>query len=834
MINTKNNKNITKIIRFLDPVLMILLLFIIFLILLIYNLTDITTKIRDYSNQQSIINELKILDTDFDNLMSQQANFINYDGVVTKIDQFYSYIEKLNNEQVLEKYSDNLIEPLELLQAQWIKKHEQIEYFKSHNASIVGSLNYIIELTKSIKKKYYDLDKNNIFLLDTAINNLFKIFINIELDETTIQKDSNNLISLKNKYKTHEFDFLYLKYHSTLSDIIRINHIRKEYDNINIKFILESIELALKKEYQTNIDSQQNMSLSIFIITTILFVLLILVYLKSLKTKKELKSFRYAVENSDNSIVMTDKDRRITYVNEAFEKITGYSKKEALGKNPNILKSDQMPKEFYSNMNDILDKGEKWHGEFINIDKNGNIYYETASITPIIEDDKINGYLAIKLNVTDYINEQEKVEFLAYHDSLTLLPNRRSLEKNVNILLNEAKINKTNLAIFFMDLDGFKTINDALGHDIGDLLLQAVTKRFRHILRDTDHIFRIGGDEFAIAIEYSQDKDYIDLIANKLIKTINEPLHIEDHSLHIGLSIGVARYPQDGEDLMTLLKHADTAMYKAKHDGKNRYYYYNSELSTTVHTRLNIEQSLLSALDNNELYVVYQPKYDVKTKTIFSIEALLRWSNVKLGEIEPNKFIHIAEEAGLINKIGLFVFRQACMDFKILQKKLKTIKLITINVSTIQLKDTKFTNKLLDITKELDINPINIGLEITETHIMKNINNIHDTLFKLRKAGFKILIDDFGTGYSSMSYIQKLPIDILKIDKSFIDDIKLDNDNTIIKAIVSISKSFGYTTVAEGIEDKIQEDILVGLDVDYGQGFYFCKPKRIDDLMDIL
>jgi diguanylate cyclase (GGDEF)-like protein/PAS domain S-box-containing protein len=827
-------KYLSKITKLLDPVLIILSLFVSFLILLIYSLLDINTKIRDYSNHQSIINNIKILDTNFDNLMSQKANFINYDSVVAKIDEVYLNLDKLDNEQALKNFSDNFTEQIKLLRSQWIKKHDQIEYFKSHNASIVGSFNYIIERIKNIKKEYGTLENNNLVFLDTAINNLFKIFINIELDEYTINQDRANLVSLRNQYKTQEFDFLYLKYNSTLNDTIRINAIQQDYYNINFKSILESVESELMKEYQININSQQYIALSIFIIASILFVLLMMVYLKSLKTKKELKSFRYAVENSDNSIVMTDKNRRITYVNDAFEKITGYTKKEALGKNPNILKSDQMPQEFYNNMNDVLDKGEKWQGEFINIDKNGKIYYETASITPIVEDGKVIGYLAIKLNVTNYIKQQEKVEFLAYHDSLTLLPNRRSLEKSVNQLLDNAILHKSNLAIFFMDLDGFKTINDALGHDVGDLLLQAVTKRFKHILREKDHIFRIGGDEFAIAIEYSQDKDYIEVIANKLIKTINETLHIENHSLHIGLSIGIARFPQDGTDLTTLLKHADTAMYKAKQDGKNRFYYYNSELSDTVHTRLNIEQSLLSALENKELYVVYQPKYDVKTKTIFSIEALVRWSNTKLGEIEPNQFIYIAEESGVINDIGLYVFEQACSDYKILQNKIKSLKLITINVSTIQLKNIEFTNQILDITRRLEIDPKNIGLELTETHVMKNIGDVNDALQKLRKAGFKILIDDFGTGYSSMNYIQKLPIDILKIDKSFIDDLKLDDDNSIIKAIVAISKSFGYTTVAEGIEDKIQEDILAELNVDYGQGFYFCKPKKINDLLEVL
>ncbi|QOG13222.1 EAL domain-containing protein [Arcobacter sp. FWKO B] len=806
-------------------------MFIAFLTFLIYHLVSINDKIRNYSNFQTTINELKILDSEFDNLLSNKATFINYDSVTKKVDLFYSKLDNISSNKLYNEFGHYLEYITNTLNHQWFEKHQHIERFKSHNASIVGSLNYLIELTKTVKNRYLYNEYEDIYLLDGIINNLFKLFINVDLDEDTAITDRINLEMLQNKYLSPEFHFLYLRYNSTIQDTARLIQIKEEFSSVDIKTTLEELENLINLTYNSNINSQKNMAFIFFIISSILLIVLISSYLKSLKIKKELSAFRYAVENSDNSIVITDKNRNITYANEAFENITGYKREEIMGKNPSILKSGKMPSEFYNNMNNILNKGEKWHGEFINVNKNGEVYYETASITPIMEDNQITGYLAIKLNVTDYIREQEKVEFLAFHDSLTLLPNRRSLEHEMEKALKYAIRNNSFLAIFFIDLDGFKTINDALGHDVGDLLLKEVALRFRQSLRPYDEVFRIGGDEFAVLIKSNNNNDDLGQIANKLITIANKPIIIKKHTLHVGCSIGIAQYPKDGSDFVTLLKHSDTAMYKAKQDGKNMFHFYDANLSSTVHTRLNIEQALAIALDNNEFYMVYQPKYNLKDHTAISIEALIRWESASLGNVEPKDFIYIAEETTLINKIGFFVFKKACEDFAILKKKLTTLQMITINISPIQLTNKNFVNELLKITKKTKIPTSSIGLEITESNIMKNIDEVCKVLKELREHGFKIIIDDFGTGYSSMSYLQKLPIDTLKIDKSFVDDLNTTTNNTtIIKAIVAISKSFGYTTVAEGIERAEQEEFLLNLEVDYGQGFLFSKPKRVTEL----
>ena len=563
------NSILKKISKYVDLVLVFLFLFILVLSLFIYNLSQINLKIKSFNYYSTNINNIKILDGEFNSLIYNNATFINYDDVVSKINQKYELLKILDNETFYKEFNYELKPIVDELNKRWLEKHAHIERFKSNNSAIVGSFNYITELIKNIKLTQNIKDSKDIFLIDNSLSSLYKLFINIEIDKQIIEKNAQDLNFLAQKYKSSEFEFLFKKYNSTINDLMKLNMVKQEYLKVDIKSLLILIEDKLQKEYDKSINNQQKIALLLFVISIIFLMISILAYIKSVKVKEELKAFKYAVENSDNSIVMTDKDRKITYVNESFEKVTGYKREDALGKNPHILKSGKLPSEFYRQMNEILDRGEKWSGEFININKFGDIYYETASITPIINDDELTGYLAIKLNVTDYVREQEKVEFIAYHDNLTLLPNRRSLEKKVNELISKNK----KFALFFIDLDGFKIVNDTLGHDIGDLLLKEVGRIFEETLRVEDYIFRIGGDEFAVILNFSDEKD-IEIVANKIIENINKPIKIKNHNLYVGCSIGITKFPQDAKDLQGLLKYSDTAMYKAKENGKNRFEFY--------------------------------------------------------------------------------------------------------------------------------------------------------------------------------------------------------------------------------------------------------------------
>ena len=568
-----------KIIKKMDFVLVFLFLFIVVLSLFIHNLNQINSKIKSFNYYSSNINNIKILDSEFNALIYNNATFVNYDDIVLKINQKYELLKMLDDKSFYKEFDYKLKPIVSDLNMKWVEKHAYIERFKSNNSSIIGSFNYITELIKNIKLTQNINDSKDIFLIDTSLSTLFKLFINIEIDKQIVEENLKNLDLLAQKYKNPEFEFLFRKYDSTINDLMKLNMIKQEYLKIDMKEVLSLIESKLQEKNEQSINQQKKIAFLLFVISIIFLIISILAYIKSLKIKKELKAFKYAVENSDNSIVMTDKDRKIIYVNESFEKVAGYKREDALGKNPHILKSGKLPSNFYKQMNEILDKGEKWSGEFINVNKSGDIYYETASITPIVNDGELTGYLAIKLNVTDYVKEQEKVEFIAYHDNLTLLPNRRSLEKKVNELIAVNLIKNKNFALFFIDLDGFKTVNDTLGHDIGDLLLKEIGKVFIDTLREEDYIFRIGGDEFAVILNYSNDEKDIEIVANKIIENINKEILIKNHKISVGCSIGISKFPQDAQDLQGLLKYSDKAMYKAKENGKNRFEFYNKGFS---------------------------------------------------------------------------------------------------------------------------------------------------------------------------------------------------------------------------------------------------------------
>ncbi|WP_049794782.1 EAL domain-containing protein [Aliarcobacter butzleri] len=823
MIIKKNNR--INFLKYFDKVSFILLLFVIITSFFIYNLNKINEKIENFNIYYSNVINLKILHNEFNNFINNKATFINYDNLNKKISETEVLISSFDTENFYKNYGYNFENLIKNLSHEWQEEIAYIERFKSLNSSVVGSLNYILELSQSLRTKYLMNSIKDIIILDNALNSSTKLFVNNEGNNFEIaQININNLDSLVEKYNVSEIRFLTKRLKSLSSDLEKINNTKIEYSKLEYKNFLNKIETELNNINNINLKRQKNLSFILFVASIFLLCSFIYTYQKSLKTKNELNAFKYAVANSDNSIVITDENRNILYVNEAFEKATGYTKDEMIGQNPRILKSGLLPAEFYKNINAILDRGEKWIGEFKNKKKNGEIYYETASITPIILNENIKGYLAIKLDVTDYIKEKEKVEFLAYHDSLTMLPNRRSLQIRVEKIIEDSFKNNKKFALLFIDLDGFKVINDVLGHDTGDKLLKEVSLRFKNIFDGNSLVFRIGGDEFAIIFEYEND-DLIILNAQYIIKNLNETIVIGNNSLHIGCSIGIARYPLDGDDLVSLLKHSDTAMYKAKQKSKNRYEFYTEDLTKTVSSRLKIEQALSKALENEEFYVVYQPKYNLKTKEIFSVETLLRWKSPILGNVSPDEFIYIAEEIGLIHELGFFVFKKACEDFVKLQNKIN-IQMITINVSTLQLVRSNFIDEIKKILIQTNIDTINIGIEITETYFIENMKDTEKSLNELQNLGFKILIDDFGTGYSSLQYLQKLPIDIIKIDKSFVSSLD-DNNDSIIRAIVALSKSFNYTTVAEGIETKEQEDKLIELGVDFGQGYLFSKPKLL-------
>ena len=815
----------------INAITLLLWAFILFIILVFGYLTQLSKYINLHASYHDKINELKIIDKEFDNFLLQQAIFINYDKINKSVFNFDEAMNYLTSTEALTTHSEEYSLLIKETEKYYQDKLSSVEYYKSENSQFLYSMHYLYDLNSAILASN-SIDNTKKEIVRSTLTLLSKQYINATIDNSIILKNIDYLV--RNSEDTLVKMFIkHIKLNTNrIKGFQKIKSIQKASA---LEKALNNLHKHLKNDYREHILIEETIVSSLFFLAIIILLILIYMNKRATSLRDELLGFKIAIENSYNSIVVTDVDRNIIYVNDVAIHETGYTKEELIGQNPRVLKSELNNDAFYEELHSALDEGRKWEGEFINKKKDGSLFYEKASIMPIFIDGELVNYLAIKLNITDYIEEKHKVEFMAYHDSLTSLPNKISIEEYLRNRLPIAARSQSKIAILFLDLDRFKTINDTLGHDVGDELLIKCAKRMRQGLRDSDMLARVGGDEFVIVIE-SPSSDYSAAhVCEKILQLFSTPIQTKAHSLNITLSIGISVYPDDNTNYKQLFKYADIAMYEAKDAGKNTYRYYQKELSVEAHRRLDMEQNLKLALKNHEIYMMYQPKYSIIDRKVVGFEALARWKSATLGNTSPEKFIPIAEDTGFIIEIGLFIFEQACRDFLEFSNYSQNLQTISINISAVQLYQDSFIDSIMKIIQDVGINARSIVLEITETHIMKNINQSTIILKELRELGFSISIDDFGTGHSSLSYLKLFPINELKIDKSFIDDLPYDrNDVAISKSIITLSKSMGYTNVAEGIENEGQEQFLKENNCSTGQGFYFCKPKIKKDLIDFL
>ncbi|NOQ80874.1 MAG: EAL domain-containing protein [Gammaproteobacteria bacterium] len=423
-----------------------------------------------------------------------------------------------------------------------------------------------------------------------------------------------------------------------------------------------------------------------------------------------------------------------------------------------------------------------------------------------------------------------ELENLAFYDTLTQLPNRRHFYDYLERTLTRHKITKQPFALFFIDLDEFKSINDTLGHDFGDVLLTRVASRLRECTRVDDFIARISGDEFIVIVKGDLCESKIAEIANNIIKKVSEPYSFTDTQTFISCSLGIALFPQDGETTNTLVKYSDLAMYHAKENGKNSYHFYNNTLYEKKAKKFILATALKTAIDKNELYLVYQPQVSCQDEQVSSMEVLIRWHSHQFGPVPVSKFIPLAEESHQILELENFVLRVALTQVKFWNEQSKQAFRVAINISAVHFQKKCFVQDIESLLSEIDFKPEYLELELTESALMTNTQESIDKLIHLKSLGIKLSIDDFGTGYSSMSYLKQLPIDTLKIDKSFIDGIPDDQNNTAItKAIIELAHQFNLQTIAEGVEYKYQLDFLKTTSCDSIQGYYFYKPMKADD-----
>ncbi|MEJ2456147.1 MAG: EAL domain-containing protein [Candidatus Thiodiazotropha sp.] len=542
------------------------------------------------------------------------------------------------------------------------------------------------------------------------------------------------------------------------------------------------------------------------------------------------------IEHTMEGVIITDNEGRITSVNPAFCEITGYSEAEIIHQHLDTLKSDRHPQEFSEEIWDKIRQSGSWRGEVWNQRKNGEVYPAWMTVSSVRDEhDSILHYVAVFSDITSIKQSQTQLEHLAHHDSLTNLPNRLLFEDRLQHAISQSKRQGRQLAVLFLDLDRFKNINDTLGHAMGDELLKEVAKRLQHILRDGDTAARLGGDEFTVLVENLEDPSQAAVVAAKIQESFKTPYQIAGRELHITTSIGISIYPEDGQTVADLTKNADAAMYQAKEQGRNNYRYYTSELTRTAFERLLLETELRSALNKDQLLLYYQPQISLKNGQMTGAEAVLRWHHPRLGIIPPARFIPLAEESGLIHEIGLWVLKEACEQTRYLYKQGLFQGRMAINLSVRQIMQTDLILRFEQIIADSDCPPDMLQLEVTEGIFMGQMQQSVPVLDVFKKLGVSIAIDDFGTGYSSLSYLKQLPIDKLKIDRSFIRDLPNDSDAiAITQAIIALGKNLGLHIVAEGVETLAQQALLQKMGCEEGQGYLYSPPVPANAFEEML
>ncbi|NKQ40425.1 MAG: EAL domain-containing protein [Sulfurovum sp.] len=931
---------------------LIVMLFIAVLFGLFLHLINIDNKLKNFNNYQEALQSIGKSNFKMEAIFRQKYRLLKH----VEPQHIQKEIEKqlyiLRHSSIAStSYGKGVYKQILNLEQMFYQKNDLMQRFQMHNARLANSIHAIGDIGKTIRGTCRDYKECD--LVYDILFSVSRLLIGISINKKRLIAMSMQLKQGSKSKSHHSLSTHLQKFLTELYKVESILEKNSKYDMLNQTRLVYGELIDIHNDIR---DRQKSIAFVFFSLAFLFLLVLIYRYSIEEKKKKKLLAYRLAVENSSNTIVITDKDRNIEFVNDAFVKNTGYSKEEAYGKNPNILKSGLVDNKVFEEMNRVLDEGKRWDGELINMRKDGALLYEKVSIVPIVVNNKLVQYLAIKQNIGEYIEQQkslqqasivyenttdgiqvtdkdfkvvssntalenmlgcpkencigdislgvgvvlndpilfkkveyqvsiagkwsgrvnicndnycvpvwlkivsiknedsqvenyiivytnleeiidmeEKINFFAYYDDLTKLPNRVQFKNRIEDMIELPKKEAGSFAVYFIDLDRFKNINDTLGHHTGDKILICIADRIKKNIVKGEFLARLGGDEFVLISQTIKSNHDVAKRAEKLLSVIRESIIVDNYHLNVSASIGISIYPKDGDDFNELIKNADSAMYFAKANGKNSYVFYTKKHSWDARRRLDIEQGLLSALKNEEMTLCYQPKYSLQTGQVVGVEALIRWTNPLLGSIGPNEFIPIAEETGMIVDIGYFVLEEACRNYMQLRESGIVVDLLSINVSSIQFRANDFVDRFWDITSEMGVSPNKIELEITEHTIVEHTIENLNILNILHDVGFHIAIDDFGTGYSSMSYLKRLPIDSIKIDKSFVSDIESDIHNKeISKAIIALGKSLEYSVIAEGIETKEQEEFLRKQGCDAGQGYYFAKPMTLDKLIEFM
>ncbi len=555
------------------------------------------------------------------------------------------------------------------------------------------------------------------------------------------------------------------------------------------------------------------------------------------EAEEQLRLAAAVFESTQDGVLIADTGPRILAVNHAYQEITGYTREEALGKNPSILQSGRHDRSFYQSMWASIQQTGHWQGEIWNRRKSGEIYPQWTSLSAVRNDQgEVTNYVGVFTDISQLKQTEASLERLAHYDPLTALPNRLLFQLRMEHALEGAHQQGEQVALLLIDLDRFKDVNDTLGHPAGDELLQMVVERMREHLREEDTLARLGGDEFVILLERLAHPQDAGRVAQEIIDAMVQVFQLDSAAeVFISASIGISLYPEHGASPSELTQHADAALYLAKDQGRHTYRYYTEALTRATQERLTLESRLRRALERDELQVYYQPQVDIESGRIVGAEALVRWLDPQEGMIMPDRFIYIAEESGLIIKLGEHVLRTACQQAKLWSNAGLPAFRLAVNLSPRQFAHPDMAGHLLGVLHETSFDPQCLELELTESALMSEGGGAAVLLDQLKTMGVRLAIDDFGTGYSSLSYLRHLPLDTLKIDKSFIRDIPHHRDDMeIATAIIQLAHILGFTVLAEGVETDEQLSFLRDRGCDHYQGYLFSRPVPATEFVNLL
>ena len=771
----------------------------------------------------------------------------NYDGVVAIMQRIKLLAQSLikYQEAGLLPGTPEAMQEISLLRKQIEDKSEALEEFKSHDAVTKNSLLYLPRLIKDILSKVPE-EENEPF------EELSRDIMSLNFDQSGQVRKSlvNDIDTIKHRIvhlpeEVKEQALLVTKHAaSVLEHKHEIEDLLMELNSQGKIGLGENLEQIYLDKYHGQQRSSAIYRLVLLLVAMVMLSYAIYFYYRMMERENQLRIAATAFETHEG-IMITDASRNIIRVNKAFEEITGYSAEEIIGINPRILKSGRHDDKFYASMWDSINTTGTWQGEIWDKRKDGEIFPKWLSITATKgRDGKVTNYVSMHTDITERKAAEAEIENLAYYDPLTQLANRRMLIYQLGMILSSSARNKRIGSLLFIDLDNFKVLNDTLGHDIGDQLLQQVAQRLKACLRtydsmmrldEYDGVARLGGDEFVVILEdLSNDEmeaaSKTRVVGEKILATLNKPYLLTDHEYHSTASIGATLFQGNQQTIEDLMKQADIAMYHAKKDGRNSLNFFDPRMQKTINKRVSLEKELREAINQRQFHLHYQIQVNNEGAPL-GAEALIRWKHPQKGYIPPSEFIPLAEESGLILAIGKWLLEESCAQLMEWQQNVHARDLaLSINVSANQFHQADFVEQIKAAIIKYDIPPGRLKLELTESMLLENIEDTIVTMNALHDIGVMLSLDDFGTGYSSLQYLKRLPLDQIKIDQSFVRDITFDDsDKAIVDTIITMASNLDLDIIAEGVATEEQRQLLLSSGCVNYQGYLFGKPVPIDE-----